>query len=681
MDDDYKLVTEEFQQILYNTYLGWFSDWISALENIVGSLQTIADYQDFTGNDADAFKSYINDVYLSGECSLPAMLMELLAEIDSGMLTYLDSLGEVDQATTDDDSPIFSYEAAEEYRDFVKNHTQTLTSISEEVDGILSGINGIDTPGGPVNISSVDLTSYYDKADAMDSFIETMHEDVIANEEKELEKIAGYRELYEGIKSLVELYRGTKASEYDPTNSSFYDTKEFLEAKDIFVRGATNRMMSMTEYERALASYNARMEYYEELALQRRQTEAIQRATIGVIALGAGAASIIFTAGAATPAVATIVAGGFFGTGSLAYGYSNLMQAAGEGYCYSQGDIQSAAINPWNDYLFQGNEVVGDTVGRMFVSGSATMATFGYFSEAGLAESAVKDQLFTTIAEFAIGEPGNLAVENYCKEHNINPVYTMLLEIAFGMALSFAYGGIHYALNGGRRIGKVASEVTDSVAGQVDNLPGQLDEMVEGVAPIGYNTPELEYAEDILDSVDNMSARQLDDLYDNDFYEELFARQYESCPEYEDFLADIREHISDADIADDYNFQCILSYEGAEEIAFDAIHGPNNASEVVLGKYGDGGPTAYTSIAKDMNAQYFQLDNWDELVEKYSDDEIWKINEKFLDIQTSSGREIYLSHNPEDFIGKNQFYSKELQYLMDNGYRFVVEGGIWHAIR
>ena len=102
---------------------------------------------------------------------------------------------------------------------------------------------------------------------------------------------------------------------------------------------------------------------------------------------------------------------------------------------------------------------------------------------------------------------------------------------------------------------------------------------------------------------------------------------------------------------------------------------------VVLGKYGDGGPTAYTSVAKDMDAQYFQLDNWDELEARYSDDEIWKINEKFLDIQTSSGREIYLSHNPEEYLGKEQFYSRELQYLLDNGYKFVDEGGIWHAVR
>lgn len=47
------------------------------------------------------------------------------------------------------------------------------------------------------------------------------------------------------------------------------------------------------------------------------------------------------------------------------------------------------------------------------------------------------------------------------------------------------------------------------------------------------------------------------------------------------------------------------------------------ANSVVLGKYGDGGLSSYTSVAKDIDAQYFQLDNWDELATKYSDEEIW----------------------------------------------------------
>lgn len=100
-----------------------------------------------------------------------------------------------------------------------------------------------------------------------------------------------------------------------------------------------------------------------------------------------------------------------------------------------------------------------------------------------------------------------------------------------------------------------------------------------------------------------------------------------------------------------------------------------------MGSYGNGGPEAYCNVAKETNSQYFQLDNWDELAEKYTNDEIWKINKKFLDIQMSSGREIYLSHNPFENMEKNTFYSRELKYLVKNGYSFRKEGALWHAIR
>ena len=116
-------------------------------------------------------------------------------------------------------------------------------------------------------------------------------------------------------------------------------------------------------------------------------------------------------------------------------------------------------------------------------------------------------------------------------------------------------------------------------------------------------------------------------------------------------------------------------------VDFDAIKDKNG--NYVLDADGNRIPSenSYDSIAKAMDAQYFNLENWDELSSQYSGEEIWKINEKFLDIQTSSGREIYLSHNPMDYVGDGSYYSKEVQYLMDNGYRFIKEGEIWHAIR
>ena len=125
----------------------------------------------------------------------------------------------------------------------------------------------------------------------------------------------------------------------------------------------------------------------------------------------------------------------------------------------------------------------------------------------------------------------------------------------------------------------------------------------------------------------------------------------------------------------------IMSNADAEKYAFDATKGANNSDSIVLGKFDGGGPTAYTTKAKEVGAQYFELDNWDELSKMYSDKEIWKINEKFLDIQIASGRDIYFSHNPLDFIGDGSFYSKEIAYLQNHGFRFEKIGDLWHVIR
>ncbi len=77
----------------------------------------------------------------------------------------------------------------------------------------------------------------------------------------------------------------------------------------------------------------------------------------------------------------------------------------------------------------------------------------------------------------------------------------------------------------------------------------------------------------------------------------------------------------------------------------------------------------------------FNIGNWEELVVKYGEEQMWKINERFLDIQTSSGRGIYLSHNPAQYATGNSYYAREIQYLIKNGYKFIKEGDIWHAVR
>ena len=120
----------------------------------------------------------------------------------------------------------------------------------------------------------------------------------------------------------------------------------------------------------------------------------------------------------------------------------------------------------------------------------------------------------------------------------------------------------------------------------------------------------------------------------------------------------------------------------AEEIAFGAIQGSDKADSVVLGKFEAGSANSYERVAQDYRSQYFQIEDsqWNELSAQYSDEEMWKINEKFLDIQIASGRDIYLSHDPGIFRDRPCFFSKEILYLESHGFRFAQEGDFWHAV-
>ena len=134
---------------------------------------------------------------------------------------------------------------------------------------------------------------------------------------------------------------------------------------------------------------------------------------------------------------------------------------------------------------------------------------------------------------------------------------------------------------------------------------------------------------------------------------------------------------TDADSAKTATF----TNQEAEDLAFGAIKGRGKSDAVVLGKFEDGKSTSYDKIAQEYDAQYYNLDEWDELAKTHSRDEMWKVNEKFLDIEIASGRDIYLSHDPAKFSGDGSFFAKEIEYLRQHGYKFVKEGDLWHAVQ
>ncbi|MFH0373675.1 hypothetical protein [Streptococcus sp. A22] len=114
---------------------------------------------------------------------------------------------------------------------------------------------------------------------------------------------------------------------------------------------------------------------------------------LGAVTIAVGLAAIVATAGAATPLV--VGAGIVAGTGTVAYGASNVAEAGQDIYLGYKGDGKTLAINPIRDTLFMGNDKLYHQVGGLFTTTSAVMIPIGQ------TQSVTKG-----LAEFAIGEVG-----------------------------------------------------------------------------------------------------------------------------------------------------------------------------------------------------------------------------------------------------------------------------------
>ena len=132
---------------------------------------------------------------------------------------------------------------------------------------------------------------------------------------------------------------------------------------------------------------------------------------------------------------------------------------------------------------------------------------------------------------------------------------------------------------------------------------------------------------------------------------------------------------------DDIGFRLAkFTTKEVDEFAKAATKNPDS-KKIILGKYVENSPLSYDVIAKEGNYTYFNLDNWNEAFEMVGKnrDEMWRVNEKFLDDQIDKGKEIFFSHDPWK---ANGYFEKEVLYLIDKGAKDFVklENGLWKAI-
>ncbi|HEL1116751.1 TPA: hypothetical protein TVG94_000351 [Streptococcus equi subsp. zooepidemicus] len=201
--------------------------------------------------------------------------------------------------------------------------------------------------------------------------------------------LAAFKELLASTKALIAEYssKPKRAGSYQVGDIGQLNTiKRFATAYQGVARHLeTNAKRLQAAQERDHARFEA-------VAAEDRAKQGWIDLALSLVTIAVGVAAIVMTAGAATP----LVVGAFVvGSGTVAYGASNLFEAGHNIYLGSVGDGVTVASNPLRDTLFMGHDRLYHQVGGLFTTASAALIPIGQ------TKSVAKG-----LTEFTIGEVG-----------------------------------------------------------------------------------------------------------------------------------------------------------------------------------------------------------------------------------------------------------------------------------
>ncbi len=112
-----------------------------------------------------------------------------------------------------------------------------------------------------------------------------------------------------------------------------------------------------------------------------------------------------------------------------------------------------------------------------------------------------------------------------------------------------------------------------------------------------------------------------------------------------------------------------------------------DAPYVVLGPWKEGSPNSYEQIAHRSGATYYDMGNaynelknglprdWDN---DQKDDEMWRINQQFLDNQIAKHKSFVFTSDPS-MLPNRSFGKREYQYILTTGTGYHLEhiNGVW----
>ena len=367
-------------------------DDITSLQ--ISTQSTIGSWGESVSSLNTAMSGFINDPNLQGQAvtsirtylsevhgTFLQTLINLMNDYSASLLLYKDGYYNID---------------SNNHAELPENTFTTLQSdLKTSRDHLKSQIELLNTARSKIS----DLVSY-----SGSSHTKTIqHYNFIINDIKTLdESIKQYESNHAShdLSAFKELLASTKAllAEYSnrPRTVATYQSGDIgrltnIERFATAYEAVANHLSNNAE--RLQAAQERDQARFEALAAEERSKQGWIDLALGAVTIAVGLAAIVATAGAATPLV--VGAGIVAGTGTIAYGASNVAEAGQDIYLGYKGDGKTLAINPIRDTLFMGNDKLYHQVGGLFTTTSAVMIPIGQ------TQSVTKG-----LAEFAIGEVG-----------------------------------------------------------------------------------------------------------------------------------------------------------------------------------------------------------------------------------------------------------------------------------
>ncbi|HEL0715192.1 TPA: hypothetical protein TUY03_001658 [Streptococcus equi subsp. zooepidemicus] len=352
------------------------SAWGDGMTSIQTALSALIGDSRLQGQTVSSIKSYLSEVH----GTLLQTLQSLMNDYSASLLLYKDGYYQID-SNSHAQLPGQVFKTLQSELRLSQAHLKDQLELLQNARAKVSDL---------VHYSGVSHAKTVVDYSELITDINRLDEAIIQYESNHASQdLAAFKELLASTKALIAEYssKPKRAGSYQVGDIGQLNTiKRFATAYQGVARHLeTNAKRLQAAQERDRARFEA-------VAAEDRASQGWVDLALSLVTIAVGVAAIVMTAGAATP----LVVGAFVaGSGTVAYGASNLYEAGDNIYLGSVGDGLTVATNPLRDTLFMGNDRLYHQIGGLFTTASAALIPIGQ------TKSVAKG-----LTEFTIGEVG-----------------------------------------------------------------------------------------------------------------------------------------------------------------------------------------------------------------------------------------------------------------------------------